>query len=95
MKRIGEEVSARYHYEAPKVWVERHIRPKYELAERVADLQGLRRYSRNALTRSSACPGADPGQRDVFVSAAGVNAAHRMKQGSHSATVTTRSVAIA
>lgn len=29
MKRIGEEVSERYHYEAPKVWVERHIRPKY------------------------------------------------------------------
>jgi len=29
MKRIGEEVSERYHYEGPKVWVERHIRPQY------------------------------------------------------------------
>lgn len=29
MERIGEEVSERYHYEAPKVWVERHVRPKF------------------------------------------------------------------
>jgi transposase len=29
MERIGEEVSERYHYEAPKVWVERHVRPKW------------------------------------------------------------------
>jgi len=29
MDRIGEEVSERYHYEAPKVWVERHVRPKW------------------------------------------------------------------
>ena len=28
-ERIGEEVSERYHYEAPKVWVERHVYPKY------------------------------------------------------------------
>ena len=28
IERIGEEVSERYHYEAPKVWVERHVRPK-------------------------------------------------------------------
>ncbi|MGH8268917.1 MAG: IS66 family transposase, partial [Steroidobacteraceae bacterium] len=28
-QRIGEEVSERYHYEAPKVWVERHVYPKY------------------------------------------------------------------
>jgi transposase len=29
MDCIGEEVSERYHYEAPKVWVERHVRPKW------------------------------------------------------------------
>jgi len=29
MDRIGEEFSERYHYEAPKVWVERHVRPKW------------------------------------------------------------------
>jgi len=29
MQRIGEEVSERYHYEPPKVWVERHLTPKY------------------------------------------------------------------
>jgi len=29
MERIGEEVSERYHYEPPKVWVERHVRPKW------------------------------------------------------------------
>jgi transposase len=29
MERIGEELSERYHYEAPKVWVERHVRPKW------------------------------------------------------------------
>jgi transposase len=29
MQRIGEEVSERYHYEPPKVWVERHVRPKF------------------------------------------------------------------
>ncbi len=29
MECIGEEVSERYHYEAPKVWVERHVRPKW------------------------------------------------------------------
>ena len=29
MERIGDEVSERYHYEAPKVWVERHVRPKW------------------------------------------------------------------
>jgi transposase len=29
MERIGEEVSERYHYEPPKVWVERHVRPKF------------------------------------------------------------------
>ncbi len=28
-ERIGEEGSERYHYEAPKVWVERHVYPKY------------------------------------------------------------------
>ena len=28
-ERIGQEVSERYHYEAPKVWVERHVYPKY------------------------------------------------------------------
>ena len=28
-ERIGEEVSERYHYEAPKVWIERHVYPKY------------------------------------------------------------------
>ena len=28
-ERIGEEVSERYHYEPPKVWVERHVYPKY------------------------------------------------------------------
>ena len=28
-ERIGAEVSERYHYEAPKVWVERHVYPKY------------------------------------------------------------------
>ncbi len=28
-QRIGEEVSERYHYESPKVWVERHVYPKY------------------------------------------------------------------
>ena len=32
-ERIGEEVSERYHYEAPKVWVERHVYPKYACAE--------------------------------------------------------------
>ena len=29
MERIGEEVSERYHYEPPQVWVERHVRPKW------------------------------------------------------------------
>lgn len=29
MQRIGEEVSERYHYEPAKVWVERHVVPKY------------------------------------------------------------------
>ena len=29
MERIGEEVSERYHYEPPKVWVERHVRLKW------------------------------------------------------------------
>jgi len=29
MQRIGEEVSERYHYEPPKIWVERHVRPKF------------------------------------------------------------------
>ena len=29
MDRIGEEISERYHYESPKVWVERHVRPKW------------------------------------------------------------------
>ena len=28
-QRIGEEVSERYHFEPAKVWVERHIYPKY------------------------------------------------------------------
>ena len=28
-QRTGEEVSERYHYEPPKVWVERHVYPKY------------------------------------------------------------------
>lgn len=28
-ERIGEETSERYHYEPPKVWVERHVYPKY------------------------------------------------------------------
>ena len=28
-QRIGEEVSERYHYEPPKIWVERHVHPKY------------------------------------------------------------------
>jgi transposase len=32
MERIGDEVSERYHYEAPKVWVERHVRPKWGCA---------------------------------------------------------------
>src|SRR5579883_2844898 len=32
-RRIGEEVSERYHYEPPKVWVERHVYPKYACAE--------------------------------------------------------------
>ena len=32
-QRIGEEVSERYHYEAPKVWVERHVYPKYACGE--------------------------------------------------------------
>ena len=32
-QRIGEEVSERYHYEPPKVWVERHVFPKYACAE--------------------------------------------------------------
>lgn len=27
--RFGEETSERYHYERPRIWVERHIRPKY------------------------------------------------------------------
>ena len=29
MERVGEEVSERYHYEPPKVWVERHVRLKW------------------------------------------------------------------
>jgi transposase len=29
MDRIGQEISERYHYEPPKVWVERQIRPKW------------------------------------------------------------------
>lgn len=29
MERIGEEFSERYHYEPSKVWVERHVRPKW------------------------------------------------------------------
>jgi transposase len=29
MERIGEECSERYHYEPPKVWVERQVRPKW------------------------------------------------------------------
>jgi len=29
MQRIGEETSERYHYEPPKLWVERHVTPKY------------------------------------------------------------------
>jgi len=29
MERIGQEISERYHYEPPKVWVERQIRPKW------------------------------------------------------------------
>ncbi|MGH8229660.1 MAG: IS66 family transposase [Steroidobacteraceae bacterium] len=29
MQRIGEEVSERYHYEPPKLTVERHVTPKY------------------------------------------------------------------
>ena len=33
MRCIGEEVSERYHYEAPKVWVERHKRPKWSCEE--------------------------------------------------------------
>jgi transposase len=28
-ERIGEEISERYHFEPPKVWVERHVYPKY------------------------------------------------------------------
>src|SRR3984893_13464532 len=28
MDRIGQEFSERYHYEPPKVWVERQVRPK-------------------------------------------------------------------
>ena len=28
-ERIGEEVSERYHFEPAKVWVERHVYPKY------------------------------------------------------------------
>ena len=27
--RFGEETSERYHYERPRIWVERHVRPKY------------------------------------------------------------------
>jgi transposase len=27
--RFGEETSERYHYEPPRIWVERHVRPKY------------------------------------------------------------------
>jgi transposase len=29
MDRIGEEISERYHYESPKVWVEQHVRSKW------------------------------------------------------------------
>jgi transposase len=29
MDRIGEEISERYHYESPKVWVEQHVRLKW------------------------------------------------------------------
>jgi transposase len=29
MERIGQEISERYHYDPPKVWVERQIRPKW------------------------------------------------------------------
>jgi len=29
MERIGEEFNERYHYEPPKIWVERHVRPKW------------------------------------------------------------------
>jgi len=29
MNRIGEDTSERYHYEPPKLYVERHVRPKY------------------------------------------------------------------
>jgi transposase len=29
MDCIDQEISERYHYEAPKVWVERHVRPKW------------------------------------------------------------------
>jgi transposase len=29
MDRIGQETSERYHYEPPKVWVERQVRPKW------------------------------------------------------------------
>ncbi len=29
MDRIGQEMSERYHYEPPKVWVERQVRPKW------------------------------------------------------------------
>jgi len=28
-QQIGQETSERYHYEPPKVWVERHVYPKY------------------------------------------------------------------
>jgi len=31
-ERIGEEVSERYHFEPAKVWVERHVYPKYACA---------------------------------------------------------------
>jgi hypothetical protein len=29
LERFGEESSERYGYEAPKVWLEQHVRPKY------------------------------------------------------------------
>ena len=29
MDRIGQEIGERYHYEPPKVWVERQVRPKW------------------------------------------------------------------
>jgi transposase len=31
-QRIGEEVSERYHFEPAKVWIERHVYPKYACA---------------------------------------------------------------